>query len=269
MQTLREIRKHVHVYGLFLKNSLMSQMEYRGDFLITIVMELFWVCVSLAYLLVIYGTDVVIKGIPPNGMLIFFGSYLFVTGVFNALFLPNIFSIPWVVQQGTLDVYMTKPVSLQFYMTLRQVGFINPLPSIVTGVVMIMMGWSKLGIPFTLVHISVFILFLIVGIIMSYTVYLLLFLLSFWLVKVDALYTLFDTTWEMNNVPMTIYNKWITRIGVFLLPIFLIANFPALYLFHQLTHGYMMWSIVAPVLSLVLVRMLWRLAIRNYSGASG
>ena len=44
---LREIKKHVLIYGLFLKNSLMVQMEYRFSFIGNLAMETGYLFVKL------------------------------------------------------------------------------------------------------------------------------------------------------------------------------------------------------------------------------
>lgn len=97
-----ELRKHLFIYLLLVKNSLIAQMEFRSNFFVAIGLEVVFVIVRLAYLLVIYQNGIVLVGIPPSGMLLFLGSFYLVTGLFNGLFLGNIFDIPDYVGAGTL-----------------------------------------------------------------------------------------------------------------------------------------------------------------------
>lgn len=69
-------------------------------------------------------------------------------------------------------------------------------------------------------------------------------------------------------MPYMIYGKWIQRIGTFILPIFIITNFPGLFLMGDLHPAMFVWAIVAPVLFFILARILWKKAVRNYTSAS-
>ena len=69
-------------------------------------------------------------------------------------------------------------------------------------------------------------------------------------------------------MPYMIYGKWIQRIGTFILPIFIITNFPGLFLMGNLPPVMFVWAIAAPVLFFILARILWKKAVRNYTSAS-
>jgi ABC-2 type transport system permease protein len=53
------------------------------------------------------------------------------------------------------------------------------------------------------------------------------------------------------------------------LPIFLVTNFPALYLMDKLTPAMAVWGMAAPLLLLGLTRVVFKRAIRRYESASG
>ena len=53
---LREIKKHLMIYGLFVKNSLMAQMEYRFNFIGNLAMESGYLLVKLSYVVVVYSS---------------------------------------------------------------------------------------------------------------------------------------------------------------------------------------------------------------------
>jgi ABC-2 type transport system permease protein len=73
---------------------------------------------------------------------------------------------------------------------------------------------------------------------------------------------------NFNNMPMMIYGKWMQRIGIFAIPIFLITNFAPMFVMDMLSGKYIIWSIIAPCLFIFLVRKFWNFAIKNYSSAS-
>ena len=182
--------------------------------------------------------------------------------------MQNFYNIPKHVREGTLDMYIIKPVSLQFITTLRQVDFSIPVPNIIGGTVMVAIAWNRLHLAVSFRNIAGYLGILACGTVVAYAIYLAPQLLSFWIVKTGALVEIADKGWDFNNMPMVIYNKWIQRAGMFVVPIFVIVNLPPMFLLNQLDRLYSVWIFVAPVLFLFLVRKFWNFAVRHYSSAS-
>src|SRR5512139_1641786 len=116
---IREIRKHLVIYGLFVKNSLMAQMEYRFNFIGNLSMEAGYLLVKLSYVIVVYRSGAKINGLSPDEILLFIGTFVTLTGVYAGMFMINNFGLRGKIKDGDLDLLLTKPVSLQFMATLR------------------------------------------------------------------------------------------------------------------------------------------------------
>ena len=74
--------------------------------------------------------------------------------------------------------------------------------------------------------------------------------------------------WDFNNMPQLIYGKWMQRIGTFLLPVFVITNFPGLFLMGELSVPMAVWGVAAPVVFFLIARAVWNRAVKNYTSAS-
>jgi len=59
------------------------------------------------------------------------------------------------------------------------------------------------------------------------------------------------------------------RIGIFVIPVFVITNFPVMAIINDLPVYYMAWGVAVSVLLFVSARLLWNTAIRQYSSAGG
>jgi len=265
---ISEITKCFKVYLLFAKNCLMAQIEYRSNFFIVVSMETLWLFAKGLFLVIMYQSDLVIQGISPDGMLLLVGTYSIMTGIFNVFFLPNFYSISDKIRNGTLDLLITKPISLQFLLTFRTTEFIIPLPTVIIGLVMVIVAWVRLPIPLDVANIGGFVFYTGIGVLACYVIFLLPQLFSFWFVKFDMAIMFSEALWELNSVPLTVYNKWIQRIGLYVVPIFLVANLPVMFVLGKLS----LYSAVLPILVLIclffLLRIVWRIAIKNYTGAS-
>lgn len=262
------IKRYFTIYKLFIKNCLMAQMEYRINFITGIVVETGYLLAKALYAIVVYSTGVSIGGLMPDAILLFIGTYTIMTGIYMGLFYVNFQKIPEYVRDGSLDLYITKPISTQFMVTMRYFDFGMPIPSVVGGLSMVGIGWSRLKIAITPLHILGFIGFMLTGILLTYSIFLLPQILSFWTVRTNGINDISNALWDFNNMPMGIYNKTIQHIGTFVFPIFLISNFSPLVILDELSLAEAIWGIVATVLFFILSKWLWQIAMRNYSSAS-
>ena len=143
---LSEIRKHLFIYFIFVKNCLMAQMEYRFNFIGNLAMETGYLCVKLSYVVVVYRSGVQINGLSPDEILLFIGTFITLTGVYAGLFMLNNFGLRAKIKDGDLDLLLTKPVSLQFMATLRQVDLTIFSVDIIAGGILVVIAWARLGL---------------------------------------------------------------------------------------------------------------------------
>jgi ABC-2 type transport system permease protein len=267
-ELLREVRKHLVIYLLFLKNSLMAQMEYRFNFIGNLSMEVGYLLVKLSYLVVVYRSGVTINGLSPDEILLFIGTFVTLTATYTGLFMINNFSLRGKIKDGDLDLLLTKPVSLQFMATLRQVDLTIFSVDALAGLAMVSVAWARLGLPVSLLTVGGYAAFLLISVLVSYCLFLLPQILSFWLMNTSAIAEVTGSFWDFNNMPMAIYDQWIKQIGVFVLPIFVISNFPPLFALGKMPPAYLAWTAVLPIILLFLVRLVWKRGLRTYNSAS-
>jgi ABC-2 type transport system permease protein len=265
---LAEIKKHIVIYFLFIKFSVMAQMEYRFNFIGNMAMEVGYLCVKLSYVVVVYRSGVKINGLSPDEILMFIGTFITMTGIYAGLFMINNFSLRGKIKEGDLDVLMTKPVSLQFMVSLRNADLTILGTDVIAGMIVVAIAWQRLGIPVSFYTVGGYAGFMVISGLVSYSLFLLPQLLSFWMLNSSAIAEITDSFWDFNSMPMDIYNNVIKQIGVFVLPIFVITNFPPLFLLGKMPPVYLAWSLVLPVVLLMAVRLVWRKGLRSYSSAS-
>jgi ABC-2 type transport system permease protein len=269
---IKEIAKHLRVHRLFAKTSLMQQLEYRANFVIGIIMECTWLCTKLLYAFIVHRADVeTVGGLTPDEITLFIGTFIIMTALYTGLFMNNLGSIPWRVRQGELDLMLVKPISTQFHLTMREVDFAIPIPNIIGGIITIAVSWSRIGLEAGFTNIIAFVYLIISGAALAYSFFLIPCLMTFWTVKVRALVEIVYNFWDFNSMPMQIYGKWMQRLGIFLIPIFVIVNFPVMALFEHedFTPLLMLWGITVPIGFFLVVKKMFDFAIKRYSSAGG
>jgi ABC-2 type transport system permease protein len=247
----------------------MAQMEYRVNFLISAGVQLAHICTKLTYVVVLYSTGVVINGFTPDEMTIMVGTYSALSGVFVSFFLFNFDGLSGHIQRGTLDTYIVKPISLQFIATLRHVDLAFAFVSILAGGSMVAIGWYRAAVPFTAVNIFGYLGFVLWGLFLTYSIFLIPNIICFWTTASSGISSLVGQLWDFNNMPMTIYDGVIKILGTFIVPVFLITNMGGLFILKKLSPGMIAWSLCAPVVFFVLCRILWNKGMKRYVSVSG
>lgn len=264
----KETKKYAYIYWLFLKNSLISLMEYRINFVFGVLVELGFIVIKLSYVYVVYRVGENINGLTPPNVMLFVGTFIIMSGIYSALLFFNFVKLPELIRTGDLDIYITKPISLQFITTLKSVDISFAVPNIIGGVILVVIGWKNSNIPVNASNLVGYVGYLMLGTILTYSLFLIPQLLAFWTVKTNGVNDISNALFDFNQMPMTIYNKLVQKAGTFLIPVFLLTNYSPLFLLNGLSQMEMVWGIAAPFIFLIFVRILWKYAIKNYTSAS-
>lgn len=262
-----EWKKHLRLAGMFMKSNLAAQLEYRANFVTGIAMEAGYLIVKLLYIIVVFRAGVSINGLSPDEILLFIGTFVFMTGLYAGLIMMNLFELRNLIVDGTMDQYITKPVSLQFMVTLRRsdIGLLGL--DFLAGLVLIVAGMIRLGTAPGLLRLLGFIGYMGLSGLVAYGLFVIPVLLSFWFVGANIAHAV-DPIWDFNNMPMGIYGLGVRFFGTWVIPIFVVTNFPAMFLLNRMSPALAIWGIVCPVLMLALTRWVFGKAMRRYNSAS-
>jgi ABC-2 type transport system permease protein len=266
---LREIAKHARVYRALVRMNVMSQMEYRANFVTGMLMELGYLVVKLLYVLVAYRAGRDIAGFGPDEMLVFIGTFVTATGFYAGMYMMNFYQLSGLVKDGSFDTLMTKPASLQFLASFRRFDIGIFATDVAAGLAMTGIGLARLPGLLDAWRVLGYAFFLLCGSAVGYAIYLLPQCLVFRLVNARAIAGASDSFWDFNNVPMIVYGKTAQAIGTYLLPMFVITSFPALFALGRMTGAQMVWGCLAPIVFVGATRLAWTRSLRHYSSASG
>ena len=258
---------YIKLIVVFMRISLLSQLEYRLNFISGLAVESAYMCIKLTYLVVVIRTGVNIGTLTPDMVMVFIGTYCFMTGIL--CFLWGISAIPQKVLAGNLDMMIVKPGSLMFMLTFGSFDFAMTVPNCTVGIILICAGWNRAGIPVSLAAVGGFLLFILTGMVLTYAFLIVQALLVFWVTSVNGTYDVAFALWDFNNMPMALYTKTVRRIGTFFFPIFLITNWAGLFILKRLSYAEIVWGIAAPVVILFLTRLMWKRSIKKYTSANG
>jgi len=118
------------------------------------------------------------------------------------------------------------------------------------------------------VQLAAFAIMIPAGMIIVYSIWLLLTTMAFWFVRVENFGELFYAFYETGRFPVTIYNRWIRFVLTYIVPVAFLTTFPAATLLGRLSMYFVMASIGIAGALFYLSHRFWNYAIRFYSSAS-
>lgn len=262
---MKSLWHHWRLWLCLVRMNLMGHLEYRANFVTGLLVEGGYLIVKLLYVLVAYQAGKSIAGFSADEILVFVGTFVLCTGFYAGLYMMNLFQLSTLVRDGSFDLILTKPVSSLFMATFRRSDVALFALDVVAGLVLVGIGVARLGLGVNLGLVMGYALFIASGAAVGYALWLLPMTLVFRMVNADALAGLADSFWDFNNVPMVVYNNVGRFIGVFVVPIFVITNFPSLFVLGRMPVAYWVWAFVAPVLFVGLAVWAWNRGLKHYA----
>lgn len=259
--------RYARLYLYFLRFSFSKSLEFRLDFTFRIVMDLLYYVVQIVFYKVIFLNTPSLAGWTESQTMIFVSGYLLIDAINMTLFSNNMWMLPEYVNRGDLDYYLIRPVSSLFFLSLRDFAANSFINLVMASAISI---WAFTVYPEHIdwYRIVLFYLFLCVGTFIYYCMRILMIMSVFWSHSGRGMDQLF---WPMTKIierPDAIYKGWLRRILLSVLPLALVASFPARLVFESLS-----WEIFGHIFLVAaaffgFVLFMWNLALRNYSSAS-
>ena len=261
------MRKYLRLLGIFYRNTLANELEYRLNFWSNLLLSLFWLTwAALSVRVYFFHTDTIAGWRYPE-LLIVMGLFFAMNGYRQMILSPNLSRMSDHVRLGTLDYILTKPVNSQFLVSLRHIGVYNwgdPL----LGLGLAAYALWLLHITPTLGQVVLFIVLVLAGMLLLYSFNLILQTTTFWLVNVERVDTIVMGLLETGRFPVTFYRGWLQAALTVIIPVAFMTTFPA-----QALLGRLSWTTALGAVGLAIALFLaaswfWKFALNYYSGAS-
>jgi ABC-2 type transport system permease protein len=113
-----------------------------------------------------------------------------------------------------------------------------------------------------------FMLLIGVGMVVIYSLWVVMIALTFWFVKFDNNVTILQALLDAGRYPATVYPSWLRMIVTFLVPIAVATTVPLQGLRGDLNGWQVLLFVGVGAAALALARLVWKAGVRKYSGAS-
>jgi ABC-2 type transport system permease protein len=260
------LRRMLRLAGIFAGASISARMEYRANFLVSLISAILGVGGSLLGLVVLYSDGTTLGGWSQREAFAVVGIYTFVGGIIDLYIRPNLGRIASLVRDGALDFRLLKPVDTQFLISVRD---LNPfaLPGVLLGLAVTV--WAAAGVPgVTVSGVLLGGLLVLASLAIVYSIWFMLCTTAFWFVKVENASELFTGFYQAGQFPVTAFPGWARHLFTFVIPIAFITTIPAEMIIGRSDGTRALAAVGFAAILVVGSRLFWRTAVRNYTSAS-
>lgn len=251
-----------------------ARMEYRADFIISVLFGIIWQTSTLMFASVLLTRFKNGLGdFPSSGVLLIIGLRLLSHGLYVLVF-SNLAWLPRLVDEGRMDGYFLRPVPVFTQLLISQFN-VNAIGDILVGASTLGFAVAFVDVHWTLLNSLYLAAAVLGGFLIEAALQLMLSclllrspgsrVLGSW---VDELMSTFG------NYPLSIVPTFVQGLFTFLLPLAFVAYFPSeVVLGIAPKHGAMSivvhWSPIVGFLLFLVARRVWSYSLRHYTTAGG
>jgi ABC-2 type transport system permease protein len=252
-----------------LRNSLIREMSFKLNFLLWMLVEVLWFLGQIVFIEVVFSYVGGIGGWNKWEVVLLIGTHQLIGQLFQAFFYMNLANLPELVRTGRMDFMLLLPVDTQFMVSMKQFGMDNVVNALVGAGFVIFSLW-KLSVLPTLSQILLYMVAVVCGILIHYSIMLVFSVASFWMVRSQGLIYGYYSLFNIGRYPDTIYRGAFKLVFSWLIPVIIVANIPSRILIHATENPWpLLLELMAATLFMVgATRLLWNSALHHYSSAS-
>jgi ABC-2 type transport system permease protein len=263
--------RYLRLLAAFARFGLASEMAFRANFLVKLLVEVLWLGILLIFYLKLFDNTRSIAGWDRNEYLFFVGCHYALGGVIETFFLSNCTEFAELVRSGDLDTYLLRPIDEQFLITCRWIDW-STMPNIVQGAGIMLFALVAMSWPFDALRLSLFAVLFVCGCGLAYSFLLMLCSTAVWLVRNQNLMEMWWLIVTLMRYPRSIYvGTWATPLGwffTFILPVIITVSVPAETMVRAFEPGFIAWAMFGAVLMFFVSRWVFHFALRSYRSAS-
>jgi ABC-2 type transport system permease protein len=249
------------------KVNIQQELAYRADALINALLSLMWLGWELLSLNIIFNNTATLGGWGQGELIALLGVWRLVNTLMIALVWPNTQKFNTSVRDGSLDYTLLQPVNSQFLVSFSRIVIWRAW-DVGLAAALIVIGIRMSGGGTVPLNIASFLLLTLSGVLIIYSLWIVMIALTFWFVKFDNSVTILQALMDSGRYPAQVYPIWLRMLVTFVIPIAVATTVPL-----QALRGELLWWQILMFLgisaaSVLISAQVWKAGVRRYSGAS-
>lgn len=252
-----------------LRMSILAKLQYRAD---TIIATLAVFLREATGIIVIYLALMKFDNINDWNVdeMLFLFSLLFITYSVIVVLFADLRDFSCMIREGRFDRLMVRPRGLLFQLISNNADVIAACGHGMLGLILFLVSAGKVGIHWDFFSAVYYLAAIVGGVLIQGGMFIIFSSLSFYFVETNSLRSVFY--WNMRKFagyPISIYNKLIQAVMIYVIPFAFVNYFPAQYLLRKPDmKGYPEIYIYIPLLVGIVLYMaayaFWRISVKHY-----
>lgn len=251
----------------FLKVNIQMSLAYRADTVVNILLNLMWLGWELLSLNIIFSNTTTLGGWGLGELIALLGVFRLVNTMMIALIWPNTEKFNQSIRDGSMDYTILQPVNSMFLVTFSRIT-VWRFWDLILAFILIVIGINMTGDSITALQILTFILLALSGMVVIYSLWIVLIALTFWFTKFDNNVTILQALLDAGRYPATVYPAWLRIIVTFIIPIAVATTIPLQALRGELGINQIVIFFFVGIASFMIASRVWKSGLKRYSGAS-
>ncbi len=259
--------RYLRLAAVQLRISAAQAIAYRADFLIEGVMAAAWMAIALLPQLVLYSDRKSVAGWDAPSALVVISYFMGVRAVLEGVVSPSVVDLVERIRNGAFDYVLLKPVDAQAMISASRYEpwkIFDLLGAVGVAVYAFYLRGEAPDAGGLALGLALF----VSGVLAMYSLWIVCAAASFWVVRLDNLTYLLGAIFDTGRWPVQVFRGAWRFIFTFVIPVALMTTFPAMALLGRLDARTAAFTLGGSAVMLVISRLVWRAAIRNYTSAS-
>lgn len=265
---------YLRVLAMFVRNSLVREMSFRGNFLIEVVTRAFWFAAQIVMFDLIYRNVRTVNGWERYEFFAFMATGMMINTLIEAFFMPNCANFSELIRKGNLDFVLLKPIDTQFLISFEKLD-LGSLSHLLFSGSLLVYSLVQLGRPISPTQVVMYLGLIAVGVAFFYSLMIILASTSVWLGRNQGLYDFWFYITIFARYPRSIYagsraGELLSLVFSYVLPILLVVTVPAEVIVDKLlAPSWIAWiTFAAAIFGLFISRAVFQWSLRHYRSAS-
>jgi ABC-2 type transport system permease protein len=266
------------VWLTFMRNALVREMTFRGNFLINLVTRGFWFFAQITLFEIIYRNVPAISDWSREQYFAFMATGMLINAIVEAFFMPNCANFSELIRTGNLDFALLKPIDTQFLISCEkmELAMVN---QVILACSLLTYALIEIGEPISVLQVVAYVAFVLVGVAFFYSLMIVLASTSIWFGRNQGLYDFWFYITVFARYPRSIYDgvdparleagEALQGAFTFIVPILLVVTVPAELIAKSMTSWKLpLIGLTASLAGLIASRLVFQWSLRSYRSAS-
>jgi len=262
------VRRYLGLFAALAKNSAAREMAFKSNFILWIIVDSLWFAMQVCFITVLYLHTDSIGTWSKWEVVLLIAASNFIQQIFQAFFLSNLTNLSELVRTGKLDFLLLLPANTRFIISLRQVdfgGFVNATAALCV----MAYAAARLDLEPTWIQLAGFVVLCLLGVVIHYSLMLLLAATCFWTVKAQGIVWGYYNLFNIARMPDEAFRGLFKVFFTLAIPMLLVSNVPTRVLAGKLASPEMLILMVTMAgLCWIVSELGWRASLRRYTSAS-